>query len=151
MNVMDSREPHAGITKAEMAAREESMLGFPRSRLVQEKGYDEGEGCGFDGMNTSAMYQRRWSALTDSETLRHWYRDQLTARGWERTSGEGRAELPPLMDVFRRGSDVFVLRVFGHASDRPFWMYWPPGEKGDTGLHYDAVLEATSGADTPPG
>jgi hypothetical protein len=50
-------------------------------------------------------------------------------------------EFVPFLDIFERGTEQFTLRVSGRAAGRPFWMYWPPGEEGDPGIHYDIYLE----------
>jgi hypothetical protein len=55
-------EPEAaGITWQDLAAREEGLLRFPESRLVDRVGYNEGQGWGFDHLLRSAMYQAHWT------------------------------------------------------------------------------------------
>ena len=140
----DHAADRPGITQAEMAAREEANLRYPASRLVEERGYDEGEGWGFDLLQKSAMLSRRWAVDADAGDVRSWYREQLTARGWEIQKWWPSSNDPVVADWYSKGSQTFVLRLFGRAAHRPFWLYWPDSEQGDTGLHYDITFSEAS-------
>lgn len=50
----------SGVSKEALAAREEASLAFPGSDLLEEKGYNEGEGWGFDGMAKREQTMKRF-------------------------------------------------------------------------------------------
>ncbi len=85
------------ITKEELAACEEANLSYPGSRFVPEtaRGYDEGQGWGFDALQRSAMVYREWIADAEPDEILHWAQTQLTARGWTVTSDRRRTRERP--------------------------------------------------------
>lgn len=139
---MGSDEDASGITREEMAAREEANLRLPGSRLVHEEGSDEGEGWGFDHVLKSAMLQRTWSVDALADEILSWYRGQLTSRGWTLTNSHAQTPDHPIgSDFYDRGSEELIVRVFDRARDRPGKMY---RERDDTGVHYDITYSDRS-------
>lgn len=123
---------HTGISWKELAAREESDLCFPESRLVQEDHYNEGEGWGFDRIVQDAMLQRHWRVDAEADQVHDWFRDQLIARGWELHSSHKPLPEDPThteADFYRRGFEGLILRVF-----------W----EDDAWLHYDVTFSDRS-------
>jgi hypothetical protein len=119
----------SGISWRELAAREEGQLHLPGSRAVEEVGYDEGQGWGFDRLQKSAMYQSHWTVDAEADEMEEWFRQRLTARGWElHSSRRGSVDAPGEADFYRKGAAHFVLRV---------WR-----ENGTT--HYDITFSDTS-------
>jgi hypothetical protein len=113
----------------ELAAREEGGLRLPGSRLVDEVGYNEGKGWGFDGLQKSAMYQTHWTVDAATDGVHEWFRRQLNPRGWElHSSQRGPVDAPTEADFYRRRAAHFILRV---------WQ-----ENGTT--HYDITLSDSS-------
>lgn len=136
----DQQDP-SRTSKEDLAKREEASLCFPGSRLVQEEGYDEGEGWGFDRIQKGAMLQRRWSVDADSEEVRNWFRERLEERGWKLGTSDAWGDAHPIgADFYDRRAEGLVVRVMGRAQNRPWWMFWPPGEQTDPRLHYDVTL-----------
>jgi hypothetical protein len=114
------------LTWRELAEREEGRLQYPGSRLLDQSGFNEDDGWGFDRLLKSAMLQRRWAADAEADQVLEWFHEQLTARGWELHSIRRATEEIPLAAAFyRRGSAGFVVVVVGRAADRPASMYWP--------------------------
>ena len=121
----------------ELAAREEGGLRLPGSRLVDEVGYNEGRGWGFDGLQESAMYQTHWTVDAATDAVHEWFRRQLDTRGWElHSSQRGSVDAPTEADFYspteadfyRRRAAHFILRV---------WQ-----ENGTT--HYDITFSDSS-------
>jgi hypothetical protein len=136
----------SGITWRELSTRTEANLCIAGSRLVSERGADEGQGWGFDEGNKRAMLNRRWSVIgPNADEVSGWYRQQLVARGWEvKASHPQTFDHPIGADWYERGTEKLTLRTFGRAEDRPWWTYWPPDEGRDRGLHYDITLSDAS-------
>ena len=108
------------LTWRELAEQEEGRLQYPGSRLLDQSGFNEGDGWGFDRLLKSAMLERRWAADAETDQVLEWYLEQLTARGWELHSNRRASEEIPLAAAFyRRGSAGFVVVVVGRAADRP--------------------------------
>jgi len=97
---MGSNEEASGITREEMAAREEADLRLPGSRLVHEEGSDEGEGWGFDHALKSAMLRRVWSTDALADEIVNWYRGQLASRGWTLTNSHAQTADHPIGSDF---------------------------------------------------
>jgi hypothetical protein len=133
------------LTWRELAEREEGRLQYPGSRLLDQSGFNEGDGWGFDRLLKSAMLQRRWAADAEADQVMEWFLEQLTARGWELHSNRRASEEMPLAAAFyRRGSAGFVVVVLGRAADRPASMSWPPKWLADEGLQYDVSFNDSS-------
>jgi hypothetical protein len=97
----------SGVSKEELAAREEASLAFPGSALLEESGHDEGEGWGFDNMALTAMLNRRYATDADDAAIVEWFSAELSARGWRP------ALTKPNLHIFKRGSEVLALRLWG--------------------------------------
>jgi hypothetical protein len=102
----------SGVSKEELAAREEASLAFPGSALLEEKGYNEGEGWGFDGMALTAMLTRRYATDAEDTVVVDWFNTELSARGWRP------ALTRPDYHSYKRGSEVFLLLLLGKP-ERP--------------------------------
>jgi hypothetical protein len=100
------------VSKEELAAREEASLAFPGSALIEEKGYNEGEGWVFDGMALTAMLNRRYATDAEDSAVVDWFNDELSARGWRP------ALTRPDYYSYKRGSEVFLLLLWGKP-ERP--------------------------------
>src|SRR4051794_30634824 len=113
------------VTKKEMALRPEAELAYPGSVLVWEKGWDEGEGHGFDDMDKSAAITRWRKVGADPEAIHAWYGQQLEGLGWSR----GESSQDETMDTYRRGSeDEPTWETFFVIIRQPgFGMWEPPG------------------------
>ena len=119
----------SGISWLELASRDEGGLRLPGSRFVEEVGYNEGEGWGFDHLQKSAMYQRHWTVDAEANDVEEWFREQLTSRGWElHTSQRRPAGVPIDADFYGRGPATFILRVWSE----------------EEGLHYDITFSDSS-------
>jgi hypothetical protein len=68
------------VSKVELAARLDASLVFPGSELLEERGYDEGDGWGFDGIMQRPMVTRRYATGASPDVVKDWYGSQLTAR-----------------------------------------------------------------------
>jgi hypothetical protein len=137
------------LTWRELAEREEGRLHYPASRLLDQSGFNEGDGWGFDRLLKSAMLQRRWAADAEAHQVLEWFHEQLTARGWELHSNRRATEEIPLAAAFyRRGSAGYIVVVVGRAADRPASMYWPSKWLADEGLHYDTSFDDSSPKDS---
>jgi hypothetical protein len=118
-----------GIMWRQLAAREEGGLRLPGSAFMEEVGYNEGEGWGFDRLQKSAMYQCHWTVNADAHEVEEWFREQLTARGWELHSSQRRPVGAPIeADFYRRGAASFVVRVW----------------QEDEATHYDITFSDSS-------
>lgn len=130
----------SGVSKEAPAAREEASLAFPGSALLEEKGYDEGEGWGFDGMALTAMLTRRYATDAEDAVVVEWFNAELSARGWRP------ALTRPDHDYYsyKRGSEVFLLHLLGR-SERPTTPddTWEDAdyENTDERYRYDITLE----------
>lgn len=70
------------ITQQELLSRPEAQLAFPGSVLLYQQGADEGEGCGFDNLDPSAMVDLwRRTPAAEAEIL-VWFATRLDALGW---------------------------------------------------------------------
>lgn len=121
-----------GVSKVELAARLDSLV-FPGSELLQEEGYDAGEGWGFDRLMQTPMVTRRYATEASTNAVREWYVSQLTANGWRRTLTKSR------LDIYERGTGRFTLRLWGKPatlSDAGEWLDVP-----DERFWYDIYLE----------
>ena len=75
------------------------------------------------------MYQSHWTVDAEADEVEEWFRQWLTARGWElHSSRRGSVDAPGEADFYRKGAAHFVLRV---------WR-----ENGTT--HYDITFSDTS-------
>jgi hypothetical protein len=124
----------SGVSKEELAAREEASLAFPGSTLLEEKGYNEGEGWGFDDMALTAMLTRRYATDAQDTVVVEWFKAELSDRGWRP------ALTRPDRDYYsyQRGSEVFLLHLLGKPQRQ-----LPDGslEDADERYRYDVVLE----------
>ena len=133
------------LTWRELAEREEGRLQYPGSRLLDQSGFNEGDGWGFDRLLKSAMLQRRWAADAETDHVLEWYLEQLTARGWELHSNRRASEEIPLAAAFyRRGSAGFVVVVSRRAADTPASMCWPSTWLADNGLQFVSSFSDSS-------
>lgn len=96
-----------GVSKVELSARLDASLVFPGSELLQEEGYEAGEGWGFDGIMKTPMVTRRYATESGPDVVRDWYGSQLTENGWRRTLAKSR------LDIYERASEKFTLRLWG--------------------------------------
>jgi hypothetical protein len=117
---------------------------------LDQSGFTEGDGWGFDRLLKSAMLQRRWAADAEADQVLEWFLERLTARSWELHSNQRASEEAPLAAAFyRRGSAGFVVVVRGRAADRPASsMYWPSAWLADEGLQYDVSFDDISPKDS---
>jgi len=115
-NPMDDDEERPTLSWRDLATREEAGLAFPGSRLVEEGGYDEGEGWFDPSVLKGAGLYRGYLSDADGNEVHEWFRTQLANRGWEvvarppSSSGDDDA-------FYARGSERFAVRVLGHDSD----------------------------------
>lgn len=80
------------------------------------------------------MYQSHWTGDAEGGEVEEWFRQQLTARGWElHSSRRGSVDRPGEVDFYRRGAAHFILGV---------WR-----ENGTT--HYDITFADTSPHNLP--
>ena len=145
---MEGDDARRHLSWRDLAAREEAALAFPGSRLVDERGYDEGEGWGFDDLQKSAMLQREYLVDADGDDVHDWFRTQLAARGWELGTSHNLKRDRIGADFHARGSESLILRVIGREDDRPASSMWPRHLRGEKGLLYDITF---SDGETPVG
>jgi hypothetical protein len=124
----------SGVSKAELAGREEALLAFPGSVLLEESGHNEGDGWGFDGMALTAMLNRRYATDAEPTVVADWFRTELSARGWRS------ALTKPNLHIYKRGSEVFALRLWGKPQ-RPPHDSSEDWEDADERYWYDVFLE----------
>ena len=123
----------------DLATREESELAFPGSRLVEEKGYDEGEGWFDPSVLKGAGLYRGYLVDADGNEVLEWFRTQLANRGWEAVARPLRNRRDD--DAFyARGPERFAVRVLGRDSDFPPGTHWLPPLRSQKGLYYDIML-----------
>src|SRR5262245_15034805 len=148
---MDDDEERPTLSWRDLATREEAGLAFPGSRLVEEGGYDEGEGWFDPSVLKGAGLYRGYLSDADGNEVHEWFRTQLANRGWEvvarppSSSGDDDA-------FYARGSERFAVRVLGHDSDFAPGTHWLPPLRSEKGLYYDIMLMAgPAGADAAGG
>jgi hypothetical protein len=128
----------SGVSKEELAAREEASLAFPGSALLEESGHDEGEGWGFDNMALTAMLRRRYATEAEPSAVVDWFNAKLSARGWRL------ALTRPDYHSYTRESEVLLLKLLGKP-ERPTTPddTWEDAdyEDADERYKYEVILE----------
>jgi hypothetical protein len=130
-----------------MAARPEARLCYPGAVLVWEKGYDEGQGHGFDDADTSAAISRWRKTETAAETILSWYAEQLSGLGWV----HGGSSDDGIMHTYLRGTDADPNReTFSVIIRGPGPGMWaPPGGFDGSATYYEIFYR--QGSNQPRG
>ncbi len=121
------------VSKVELAARLDASLVLPGSELLEERGYDEGDGWGFDGIMQTPMVTRRYATEASPDVVKDWFGSQLTANGWRRTLTRSK------LDIYERGTEKFTLRLWGKP--KRLSPTGGPPEETDDRFWYEVYLE----------
>jgi hypothetical protein len=95
----------SGLTSADLAGRDASLLAPPGARLEGEHGVDEGVGHGFGGHDRSAILHRWWRVASPPTAVVVWFEERLAEDGWAPLHREDRQAL------FARGSEQLFVAV----------------------------------------
>jgi hypothetical protein len=77
------------VTAAGIRASDDWPVTYPDAEVVYEQDADEGEGAGFDNLDLGASAWTFYRVDASWEAIVDFYRERLTARGWQRRSDAG--------------------------------------------------------------
>jgi hypothetical protein len=89
------------VAAAELFATPEMQLRYVAERELRREGFDEGQGHGFDHMDTSPVASRTIASTDAASEVVDWFFDRLSDLGWT-DRGEG---------SLHRGDEWILLRV----------------------------------------
>lgn len=99
------------VQAVELFATPEMRLRYVAERELRREGFDQGQGHGFDDMDTSALAARTIASTDAASEVVNWFVDRLSGLGWV-DRGEGQlARDPDEWILLRVERDSGVSRV----------------------------------------